>query len=149
VDEAGVPISRCFTCILRETWYPSSQINPEDGDMIEPKMGMEVPAQVREFAEKSVDQAEKAFDAFIDAANKSASMIPNPTTETSKKALSFTETNMKAAFDHARKLLHAKDLQEAVQIQTEFLKGQFAAATEQLKQLSGGIRSAANDTSKE
>lgn len=117
--------------------------------MIEPKMGMEVPAQVREFAEKSVDQAEKAFDAFIDAANKSASMIPNPTTETSKKALSFTETNMKAAFDHVRKLLHAKDLQEAVQIQTEFLKGQFAAATEQLKQLSGGIRSAANDTSKE
>ena len=54
--------------------------------MIEPKMGMEVPAQVREFAEKSVDQAEKAFDAFIDAANKSASMIPNPTTETSKKS---------------------------------------------------------------
>src|ERR1035437_7566892 len=95
----GFRFSRCFTCLLRETWYPSSQINPEDGDMIEPKMGMEVPAQVREFAEKSVDQAEKAFDAFIDAANKSASMIPNPTTETSKKALSFTETNMKAALD--------------------------------------------------
>ena len=111
------------------------------------KMSMEVPAQVRELAEKSVDQAEKAFSSFIDAANKSVAMIPNPTTEISKKALSITEKNMKAAFDHARKLLHAKDAQEAVQIQTEFLKGQFAAATEQLKQLGGGVLSAAKDAS--
>ena len=114
---------------------------------MDPKMSMEVPAQVRELAEKSVDQAEKAFSSFIDAANKSVAMIPNPTTEISKKALSITEKNMKAAFDHARKLLHANDAQEAVQIQTEFLKSQFAAATEQLKQLGGGVLSAAKDAS--
>ena len=99
---------------------------------MDPKMSMEVPAQVREFAEKSVDQAEKAFSSFMDAANKSVALIPNPTTEISKQTLSFTEKNMKAAFDHARRLVHAKDAQEALQIQTEFLKGQFAAATEQL-----------------
>ena len=108
---------------------------------MDPKMSMEVPAQVREFAEKSVDQAEKAFSSFMDAANKSVALIPNPTTEISKKALSFTENNMKAAFDHARRLVRAKDAQEAVQIQTEFLKGQFAAATEQLKQLGSGVLS--------
>ena len=33
--------------------------------MMDPKMTMEVPPQVREFAEKSVDQAEKAISSFI------------------------------------------------------------------------------------
>jgi phasin len=116
--------------------------------MIDPKMTMEVPAQVRDFAEKSVDQAAKAFDAFISAANHSVTMVPNPTTEMSKKVLAFTETNMKAAFDHARKLVHAKDMQEAIQIQTEFLKSQYAAATEQLKEMGNSIRSSASDASK-
>ena len=116
--------------------------------MTDPKLTMEVPAQIKEFAEKSIQQAEKGFDAFIDAAHKSVAMVPNPTTEISKKALSFTEQNMKTAFDHARKLLHAKDFQEAVKLQTEFVKAQYAAATEQLKQLGGSAGSTAKDDSK-
>jgi phasin len=116
--------------------------------MTDPKLAMEVPAQIKEFAEKGIQQAEKGFDAFIEAAHKSVTMIPSPTTEISKKALSFTEQNMKAAFDHARKLLHAKDFQEAVNLQTEFIKAQYAAATKQLKQL-GSSGSAAEDDSKE
>ena len=116
--------------------------------MTDPKLTMEVPAQIKEFAEMSIQQAEKGFDAFIDAAHKSVAMVPHPTTEISKKALSFTEQNMKAAFDHARKLLHAKDLEEAVKLQTEFIKAQYAAATEQLKQLGGSAGSTAKDDSK-
>jgi phasin len=118
-------------------------------DMMDnPKMMMEVPAQVRDLAEKSVNQAEKAFEAFITAANQSVAMIPSPTTEMSKKALSLTEKNMKAAFDHARQLVHAKDMQEAIQIQTEFLKSQYAAATEQLKEMGSSLRSTADEASK-
>ena len=116
--------------------------------MDNPKMTMEVPAQVRDLAEKSVNQAEKAFEAFITAANQSVAMIPSPTTEMSKKALSLTEKNMKAAFDHARQLVHAKDMQEAIQIQTEFLKSQYAAATEQLKEMGSSLRSTADEASK-
>ena len=63
----------------------------------------EVPAEVRNMAEKAIEQAEKAFGMFLDAANKSLASIPLPTTEMSKKALSFTEQNMKAAFDHAKR----------------------------------------------
>ncbi len=69
--------------------------------MIEPKL--EVPAEVRELAEKTIEQAEKAFGMFFDAANKSIASIPSPGTEMSKRALSLTEQNMKAAFEHARK----------------------------------------------
>src|ERR1700759_5634422 len=114
--------------------------------MIEPKI--EVPAELRDLAEKTIDQAEKAFGMFFDAANKSMTSIPNPGTEISRQALSFTEQNMKAPFDHARKLVHATDLQQALQIQSEFLKSQFTNAVEHMRQITGGVVSAARDTMK-
>jgi phasin len=115
--------------------------------MIEPKL--EVPAELRDLAEKTIDQAEKAFGLFFDAAEKSVSSIPSPGTEISKQALSFTQQNMKAAFDHARKLVHATDLQQAMQIQSEFLKSQFTNAGEHMRQISGGVMAPAKDPSKQ
>ena len=114
--------------------------------MIEPKL--EVPAELRELAEKTIDQAEKAFEMFFDAASKSMASVPTPGTEISKQALSFTEQNMRAAFEQARKLVHATDLQQAMQIQSEFLRSQFTNAGEHMRQITGGVMSAAKDASK-
>ena len=114
--------------------------------MVEPKL--EVPAELRDLAEKTIDQAEKAFGMFFDAANKSVTSMPSPGTEISKQALSFTEQNMKAAFEHARKLVHATDLQQALQIQSEFLRSQFTNAGEHMRQISGGVMTAAKDATK-
>jgi phasin len=113
---------------------------------MDPKMTMEVPEAVREMAQRTVGQAEKAFDAFLSAAHQSVAMIPSPTTEMSKKTLALTEQNMKAAFECARKLLKAKDIQEVMQIQSEFFKRQFAAAGEQMKQMGTDAVSAAKDS---
>jgi phasin len=114
--------------------------------MVEPKL--EVPAELRDLAEKTIDQAEKAFGMFFDAASKSMASVPGPGTDISKQALSFTEQNMKAAFDHARKLVHATDLQEAMRIQSEFLRSQFTTAGEHMRQITGGVMSATRDASK-
>src|ERR1700694_6329198 len=114
--------------------------------MMEPKL--EVPAELRKLREKTIDQAEKAFGMFFDAANKSIASIPTPGTEMSKQALSLTEQNVKAAFEHARKLVHATDLQQAMQIQSEFLRSQFTNAGEHMRQISGEVMSAAKDASK-
>ena len=114
--------------------------------MMEPKL--EVPAELRELVEKTIDQAEKAFGMFFDAANKSVTSMPTPGTEISKQALSFTEQNLKAAFEHARKLVHATDLQQAMQIQSEFLRSQFTNAGEHMQQITGKVMSAAKDASK-
>ena len=114
--------------------------------MIEPKL--EVPAELRDLAEKTIDQAEKAFGMFFDAASKSMASVPGAGSAISKQALSFTEQNMKAAFEHARKLVHATDLQQAMQIQSEFLRSQFTHAGEHMRQISGGVMSAAKDSSK-
>jgi hypothetical protein len=55
---------------------------------------------------------------------------------------------MKSAFDHAKKLLHANDLQEAMRIQADFLKTQYEAATEQLKEIGNTVRSSRAEASK-
>jgi phasin len=114
--------------------------------MSEPKL--EVPAELRDLAEKTIDQAERAFGMFFEAAIKSVGAIPSPGTEMSKQALSFTEQNMKAAFDNARKLVHATDLQQAMQIQSEFLRSQFTNAGEHMRQMSGEVMTATKDSMK-
>jgi phasin len=123
----------------------NSRSNWEGDNMIEPKL--EVPAELRDLAEKTIDQAEKAFGMFFDAANKSMASVPSPGTEMSKQALSLTEQNIKAAFEHARKLVHATDLQEAMRIQSEFLKSQFTNAGEHMRQITGGVMAATKDAS--
>src|SRR3979409_2043207 len=114
--------------------------------MIEPKL--EVPAEFSGVAEKTIEQEEKGVARFFDAAGKSMVSVPTPGTEISRQALSFTEQNMKAAFEHARKLVHATDLQQAMQIQSEFLKSQFTNAGEHMRQITGEVMSAAKDASK-
>jgi hypothetical protein len=105
---------------------------------------IEIPANIREFAEMSIAQAEKACDAFITAANRSAMAMPKPAAEISKTALSFTEQNLRASIDHTRMLVAANDLPELVRLQTEFLQAQFAAT---MKLLGAGFSSTATDTS--
>jgi phasin len=124
----------------------TSAIDPKEYEiMMDPKLTMEVPPQVREFAEKSVDQTEKAISSFMDSASRSVAMVPGPMTDVAKHALAIAEANLKASFDHARKLLHAKDANEVMQLQSEFLRAQFGAATEQFKQMAGATVTAAGD----
>lgn len=110
----------------------------------------EVPTEMRDFAEKSVEQARKAFDGFIGAAHKavdtldgSATSLRSTASDATRKTLSYAEQNISAAFDHAQKLVRARDLQEAFQLQSEFTKTQFAAMQGQMKELGEMASSAA------
>jgi len=60
--------------------------------MMDQKMKMEVPAQIREFAETSVEQAEKAISSFMESASKSVAMVPGPMTDVAKQTLAITVT---------------------------------------------------------
>jgi phasin family protein len=66
-----------------------------------------------------------------------------------QQALAITEKNLKESFEHARRLMNAKDINEVMQLQTEFLRNQFGVATEQSKQMSGGIAYTGGDVAKE
>ncbi len=108
----------------------------------------EVPVDLREFAQKSVEQARKAFEGFVSVAQKtsdavdtaSANMRANVKT-VSAQALGYAEENVSAAFDFAHKLVQAKDPQEAFALQSEYLKTQLAKMQAQAKEIGAAIQS--------
>jgi phasin len=107
---------------------------------------MTIPNDVREITAKSVEEARKAFESFIDAAKKAtshaeetASALQTGAKEPSTKALSFTEANVKAAFDHTMKLIHASNPQEMLNHQAEFVKTQLTAIEAHAKEIGSAI----------
>lgn len=113
---------------------------------MDPKIPMEVPPQIRKMAEKSVDQAEKAMSSFVQSASQSVALVPGPMTEFAKQALAITEANLKASFDHARKLMQARDINDVMQLQSEFVRSQFTSATDQFKQMTSTSAAVDKDT---
>jgi phasin len=105
-----------------------------------------IPDEIRDMTSKSVDEARKAFESFIAAAHKATAQVEGTANalqasakEASAKALSFTEANVKAAFDHAQKLVQSKDPQEILTHQTEFVKKQLAAIEAHAKELGAAV----------
>jgi phasin len=108
----------------------------------------EVPVDLRDFAQKSVEQARKAFEGFVGVAQKTSNAVDSASANmrasaksVSSQALGYAEQNVNAAFDFANKLVQAKDPQEAFTLQTEFLKTQMAALQTQAKELGATIQS--------
>ena len=100
----------------------------------------EIPTEMRAFAEKSVDQAKKAFDDFIHATQQAASKAETSATtiqagalEMNRKVLSLAEENVAAVFEHAQKLVKAKNPEEIARLHSEFLKAQMATFGEQAR----------------
>ena len=103
----------------------------------------EIPAEMRAFAEKSVEQAKQAFDGFISAAQHAvgtaetqAKTMQSGAKEAGELAMRFAERNVASSFEFAQRLLHAKDAKEVTSLQMEFVKNQIAALTDQAKELS-------------
>jgi phasin len=110
----------------------------------------EVPNELRDFAERSVDQARKAFEGFVTVAQKAVGTVDaaSATTQGSVKSvgshvLGYAEQNVNAAFELAHKLVQAKDPQEAFALQSEYLKTQLSALQEQAKEIGTLIQKSA------
>lgn len=114
----------------------------------------EVPAEMREFAEKSVDQARKAVDGFLTAAQKAVDTVEgyapaNPSAkDMSRRTFAYAEQNIAAAFELAQKLVRAKDPMEAMRLQTEYVQAQLAAMQSQAREFGGMVQTAATEATK-
>ena len=100
----------------------------------------DIPDQMRDAADKSVEQARRAFDQFIDATQKavakaegSVKSMREGAADVNRQALAFVEENIAASFDLAQKLVRAHTVEEVAAVQQEFLQRQMAAAAEQGK----------------
>jgi phasin len=119
------------------------------------KSNLEIPNEVRQLAEKSVGEAKKAFDKFIAAAQKATSAMEEQAAAVQSgsmgmhgKIRSFAERNVATCFEFAQKFIHAKDVQEVMQLQAELVKTQMQAITEQTKELADAAVKSVMDAAK-
>jgi phasin len=108
---------------------------------------LEIPTEMRDFAEKSVEQARSAVSTFIQTARKATDSLQTSTKTAElpagvafSRGLEFTEQNVAAAFELAQKLVRARDVQEAMQLQSEYVRTQFAALQTQAKELTSAVQ---------
>jgi len=102
----------------------------------------EVPPEMREFAEKSVQQARQAFESFVTAAQNAATGAAERAAgaqsgarEVGELAMQFAERNMASSFEFAQKLIRAKDVSEVVALHADYAKAQMSTLGEQAKEL--------------
>jgi phasin len=102
----------------------------------------EIPADMRAMAEKSVEQARVAFNTFMTAAQEAMATFEGQAKaaqagakDMSEKALGYAERNVANTFAFADRIVHAKDAQEFIRLQTEFVQAQMKELAEQAKEL--------------
>ena len=104
----------------------------------------EIPQQMRELAEKNIEQARAAYDQFMGAMNQAMGMwaqsIPGDGMTAGFKAVqdratTFAKQNAEAGFALASDLAKAKDVQEVISLQSKFAQSQMQAYAMQAQEL--------------
>ena len=96
-----------------------------------PEMVTETAAEMTTLAQKTVDQAQAAFEKVSEVAHGNVQLLDaaanaykNRVTDIQLKTMEFAQLNVNAGFAFARKLFAAKDPSEAFSLQQGFFKDQ-------------------------
>ena len=110
--------------------------------MAKGNLNFEIPAEMRALAEKSVEQARRAFDTFMVAAAEAATTADKRAASAragakgvGELAIRFAERNIASSFEFAEQLVRAKDTEEVMALHGNYVKRQIAALTDQAKEL--------------
>ena len=115
----------------------------------------QIPQQLRELAEKSVEQARSAYGQFMDAMTQAMSAwLSAPTAAMTsgfkavqERAIQFAKENAEAGFALASELAKAKDLQDVLRLQSNFAQTQMQSYARQAQEL-GRLMAEATRSSK-
>ena len=106
------------------------------------KPTMEIPAAMREMAERNVEQARTAYTQFMDMARqaqdmvaKSSDAVASSAKEVQARSLRYAQENMDASFAFASDLAKARDLKEFLEIQQRYAQKQAMTYTQQAQEL--------------
>lgn len=109
-----------------------------------PNVPLEVPQQLRDLAERNVEQARAAYGQFMDAMEQATSiwlgaLPPNEAMSGFKvvqeRAVRFAKQNAEACFTMASELASAKDIPDIFAIQIRFAQTQMQAYALQSQEL--------------
>lgn len=107
------------------------------------KQTFEIPQQLRELAEKNIEQARTTYGQLMDAMTQamSAWVVAPSEAMTSgfkavqERAVQFARENAEAGFALANELTNAKDLQDVLRLQGGFVQKQMESYARQAQEL--------------
>jgi hypothetical protein len=94
-----------------------------------------VSEEMSSMAKAGMERVREGMGAYFDFLKHTISAFPSGGTEFGEKMKKHAEQNVFAVQEYVTKLSQAKTVQDAVQIQTEFMQTQFNALGEQAKDL--------------
>jgi phasin len=110
---------------------------------------------MRSMAQASFDQARKAFEKFVSAAQQTAGSIEERrqtvragAKDFNAKAMEYAEKNIQASLDYAQSLLNAKDVAEVMRLHTQYVQAQMRSLAEQASEMGQIVSRAALDSAK-
>ena len=118
------------------------------------KQDFQIPQELREFAEKNIEQARAAYGQLTEAMTQAVRAWSAPSTVMAsgfkvvqERAIQFAKENADAGFALASELAKAKDLQDILRLQSNFAQTQMQSYARQAQEL-GGLMAEAMRSSK-
>jgi phasin len=99
-------------------------------------------------ARQTIAQFQSATEQYFSLLQKRMSSSPWDSNDLTKKVFSMAQQNATASFEFVQRLSRAKDLQDFLRIQSEFMQSQLSTYSEQLADISEASRKAAEDAIK-
>ena len=86
-------------------------------------------------AEETLERIREAIENYFEMVRKVMGMNPWSGTDLVGEAQRFSSDNIHATFEFLNRLVKAKDFQDVVQLQTEFMQAQMGSFADQFKAL--------------
>ena len=96
-------------------------------------------ATTKRTSERIANQTQGAMESYFGWLQKTMSASPWGSTDLNRKLLSYATENVTAAFTFVQKLSQAKNLQDVVEIQTEFVQMQIETFNKRAKELGDAV----------
>lgn len=99
---------------------------------------------IRTMLGESLARLRKANAEYFELLEKGLGSSPLPIADQAKQFCSFMQRNVTATFDLGDKLIQARDMQDALKIQSEFFQDQMRTLTDQAKSMGESAMKAAS-----
>jgi phasin len=98
---------------------------------------------VRAMLTETLGRLRKASADYFELLEKGLTSSPLPIADQAKQFCGYMQRNVVATFDLGEKLIQARDMQDAVKIQSEFFQDQMRTLTDQAKSMGESAMKAA------
>src|SRR5262245_29375847 len=119
-------------------------------------VNLDMSSEMRDLAQDTFEQAKKAFEGFVTAAQKAVASFEKQAStaragakDVRHKAMEFAQNNVASSFDFAQRIVQARDPQDMIKLQAEFFQSQIQALAEQARELSNTVAQLATQAAHE